>query len=862
MATKLAYKTGNWTDDTIWGTATETGTATTTTSTAGTRYSSPFTAPSTSNFCLGGVVYPYAIINTSMGASSTYTLTLQEYNGSSWVNKSTATYTDADLRDYLQYPLATSTHAIVFMKFASPYQYTTTTAGYYRFSMARTSTTSSATFYAESGTVLWAMTVDDRNGAPTSSENAIIAGSVGSQITVTVDGAVTCGSNTGTDGTNYANASIITAPMSSKALTVAWLGKVNADLTQNTTLTLNGGLSVFNGEFHFGTLANPIPLNYTAKLILAPKTNYNLGSIINCYKLASDGTAPFSFVGQTKTYQTNYVSGTGTSASPLIVSNGTGWIVGDIIAFSGSIYSAREYRYIKTVNSSTSFILSSTLGGSEAALSSTHYNTDWALNLSRNSGISSGTDDKRWNMTCQCNGTDKFLMYYAMANNIGSATASNVAFNLALGARHGYTVEGCGFHSIGDTTTAVNGAAIYSVSTAQDNIFRNNVVYVTNSITYFLSLGLKVSDPTKVCNVYQIGGPSYGIYISGYGNNVDNFHIRNASTSYATSYTYAGFYLAGSNNTFSNFSANGCRCAGVTIVSGANNVKLKNSTFGTVNPNQSVGDICVSSAAGDFSIATFDSCLFTSITPVIFYTTDLYGYTLNTTGSKYSFQNFNSLTDNGVHYVNKPEGTLTRTAVGLADETIRTTGGSCYRFQSETSDANLEWSQDIPTGNIQNKTMLLGVWVKINSANYWAGINQMPRLTVNYDNGTTAYAEAGQTTDWQFIHIPITPTTTFPQITLTCSTKTDATTIDAYVYFTDLAVLYPAGYQLELGTLSNFAFGEPLMPTIATNVSAADVWAYDPDSVASGTIGEEINIIKDKTSKGLTTGEFIALKDG
>ncbi len=63
--------------------------------------------------------------------------------------------------------------------------------------------------------------------------------------------------------------------------------------------------------------------------------------------------------------------------------------------------------------------------------------------------------------------------------------------------------------------------------------------------------------------------------------------------------------------------------------------------------------------------------------------------------------------------------------------------------------------------------MMIGMWVKINNVAYWAGTHQMPRINVNYDNGTIVYAEATQTTEWQFVYISFSPTTTYGEITVT-----------------------------------------------------------------------------------------------
>lgn len=183
------------------------------------------------------------------------------------------------------------------------------------------------------------------------------------------------------------------------------------------------------------------------------------------------------------------------------------------------------------------------------------------------------------------------------------------------------------------------------------------------------------------------------------------------------------------------------------------------------------------------------------------------------------------------------------TGDGLSDTTVHTSGTGKFgvRFEPLSSTDLLDWEFTCPTGNIQNKDMMVGVWVKINSATFYAGTHQLPRLTIDYDDGTTAYVQASQTTDWQFLPLPFTPTTTYGQIIITLSGMTDATSTNAYVYWDDFTVLYPAGYKLDLGGMDLFADGYPVTPPIATVLSALDVWsAADTVDYGTDTMGNKL----------------------
>lgn len=192
-------------------------------------------------------------------------------------------------------------------------------------------------------------------------------------------------------------------------------------------------------------------------------------------------------------------------------------------------------------------------------------------------------------------------------------------------------------------------------------------------------------------------------------------------------------------------------------------------------------------------------------------------------GSSFKVIKFNAVAGDDRNY-NK-YGYIVATGSGLTDTTVHTSGTGKYGVRFEpTSSANLlTWEYDIPTGDIQNKTMFVGVWCKINSATYYAGTHQLPRLTITYDQTSTAYAQAAQSTAWQLLIVPITPTTTYGQITVTHSARTDATTTNAYVYWDDAMVAYPPNVSLDLGGMDLWADALPVVPPIAIPISAKTV---------------------------------------
>jgi hypothetical protein len=194
-------------------------------------------------------------------------------------------------------------------------------------------------------------------------------------------------------------------------------------------------------------------------------------------------------------------------------------------------------------------------------------------------------------------------------------------------------------------------------------------------------------------------------------------------------------------------------------------------------------------------------------------------------------------------------GNFVRCGDGLGDTTVRTTGARKFsiRFQPIHSTNVLSWKQTIPTGNIQNKTMNVNVWVKINNAAYYAGTHTKPTLRVRYDNATEITAVALGNTDWQQLNVSFTPTTTYGQIEVSVEGATDATTTNAYFYVDDMNVAFPAGVQVDLGGLDLWANALPVAPAIATMPALAGVWdELLAAHTVSGSFGKWIKDLVDK----------------
>lgn len=107
-------------------------------------------------------------------------------------------------------------------------------------------------------------------------------------------------------------------------------------------------------------------------------------------------------------------------------------------------------------------------------------------------------------------------------------------------------------------------------------------------------------------------------------------------------------------------------------------------------------------------------------------------------------------------------------------------------------------------------------------------------ILVNLATGNFNTAVATAKTDLQLLAVPITASTTTGIMSMQIDGYTDQTGTDATVYYDDVAILFPAGHQINLGSLDEWSYGQPITPPIATLLSANDVRSV-PISSLNGT---------------------------
>lgn len=342
--------------------------------------------------------------------------------------------------------------------------------------------------------------------------------------------------------------------------------------------------------------------------------------------------------------------------------------------------------------------------------------------------------------------------------------------------------------------------------------------------------------------------PYFSMYLQGANNTYTDIRTNNANCA-----------VAGTNQSFTRLSVdNVTTIAGLIFVATTVNAEFTDCAFGQKKVNGS----SLGALTGTYVTAMFRNCLFDAAVA------SASAYTALSVGSLLRLATANQIANNHLTYA--PTGITQSVGDGLPDTTVHTAGAGKFalRFEPQSSTNRLEWTHDAPTGNIQGLTMTVAVWCKINAAAYYAGVHQLPRLTVNYDDGTLAFAQALANTGWQLLSVVFTPATAFGQITITMSGMTDAVGANAYVYWDDGLMLYPASYVLNMGGMDLFADALPVTPLIATVFSAQDVWTAQTITMNGlGTIGKLLvdNVdtpvsTRAEAATALSTADWTALR--
>lgn len=458
-------------------------------------YGATFTAPNTTNYATGVLVY----VASNTSTAGTVTAHLEE-NSAGWVTKaSSSAITATTFKQYTFY----------YFRFGTPYLFAATTANYYRIRFTGSGRSGTLNFASAttSTSVPAFMATDDRHTAPTVGTDSIfVMGANGTPATITVDG-TTNGCGLGSDTTlvtesiYYTNDQSLESRRLTNAVNIGQDGILDWDNTASSTLTVRGNMYIYSG----GTWRMDGSADQTKDLKLVMDMT-NCTSTTGGYGIGKGRLGYMDLTGAPKSsttlWKTTVASGIGTAADPLITTDAVDWIVGDKISIPTSSDRATnvtesETKFIKTKNSSTSYVLSNTAGGVESGITAAYHTyTTYLLNITRNVLITTSNV-----------ATPTLIGLYLMSHDINIATI---------------TMEWCKFENTGSATSAGNGSSIsgkegVTVGFYSDAVFQGKYIVFENPISRALfmqgpnvpgydTVGMITCN--QIANNYGVGGVS------------------------------------------------------------------------------------------------------------------------------------------------------------------------------------------------------------------------------------------------------------------------------------------------------------------------------------------------------------------
>jgi hypothetical protein len=905
MALYGAWQTGDWSSTSTWATLIQSTISQANpygSVTATPLYTNTLTALNTSDSWRGAYL-PF----NSFPANSSFTITLQEYDGSTW-SDTTATATA------YSYAVNGGTRW-GFAKFGTPYTPTTTSTDYYRLKLVKLTGAGSIQLYGTSGTAPSCMIASvSPVSTPGTGDDVLIAGDMTNvsgttnPITVTVDTNVTIGS--GQNSYGFGGSSSTMFP----AISIDSGGRLKASRTASATLLVKQMivLSYTDGELDYGKTSDRIPSTYKATLMYDTSNNFGYVGIRYSGTMNPAQSYYLSFVGASKAYiKTNYSSGLGTAASPLITSDPVDWSVGDQIvvtpsagyttyantaptsltytdatgynrryftltfaaahsfkvgdriilsgftpaAYNGTAFtvdevpstttlriygftstgitanatvmgtvvghtSKSEYRYIKTKNSTTSYVLCTTAGGAEDALQYSPATTADIYNLSSSVQV---TVNKR-NQSCMYTfdagaaNTTADPTWWILDNCRMDYAGYGGPYNLGILA-NGYTA-GSSSATINNTVFwAPAGTVIYDSVTPHSTWNISNVVFAgfQSGMTY----AMVTSGYNKTfTNIYAVDISGNFISSSGSSNTYRVLRLwaiapePNSSPAIvlfgnAFSNLFISAYIQGVNS--------GTINRGISLNGSLSN-KFLNSEFGTVTKHYDTDIYCTSST---LNTMVFENCLFGS-------TNLITNYLNQFNGSEIAFQKYQQTTNKHRWYTNT--GSARSTGAGLEDTTVKTAGSLNLVLLPENNTVGFAWEFNV-LAPATSLSFINGYLQK--NATFGSSIAKVELWLPGSDTSSTADASltADNTTGtWQAFNVYKLYSGTAPGLS-TVRITAISSTAGAYVYVADLFN--------SVGALNLWNSGKPAKQIAITDFSAvpAAVWGFPDGNTISSTMG-------------------------
>lgn len=754
------------------------------------------TAPNTTNQALGVIL---AIV--TLPTTANWTVELME----SGVSKASGTINLADFRA-----------GFCYVRFTTPYTFTTTAAGAYTIKVTSSSGTQGSLRTITAGN-LWNLIVYNTNTTLGATDDAWIGGFVNAGITTKT---LTISGTSNSWGSGADNAMVSTTQWSMGAATTIFNGgSLIFDTAASTTLTQLGSIIVYrNGLFDMRANASDITKVSTL--------SFNQQATDGRFGILHPGNALAGQVlttGKTVPVYAQFASGTGTAANPVVTQAAHGLSVNDELIFGGATdYLKNERRYVISIPSSTQLVLSSTLGGAENALTQTHAVGSYVGNLTRNSIIKNTTTTAGfWIMNFDSNQTPVSSYNYTRAEYPNCLSGKGIAIN-------------------GASTTVVNGndathdgfVVYHNSAAARNTITVTGVVaqtitgvilYNTRGTNYAAQSGYCMqSASNKTVNyLLHFADPSgttnaAGISLNGaVSNTINNFHSYGANANNGSS-GYALGIFSSFNNVLNNCSINGSRVQGIYYSSSLNNT-FNNISMGVAGTNA----IDLFTVSSTYNTALFNNGTFSSATLISNYLNQL-------DGSDIKFHKYQATAHKHRWYTNR--GYANATGTGLEDTTVRTAGSYNIELNPENNSGGFVW--EFTVKSIVDQISFLKAYLRKNTT-MGTSVAKVELFMPGTDTTGTAdaiFTASNTTGTWQDFVIGKAYTGT---------ENTEALIRVTAISATAGAAIYLADFYDSTDALNSWFEAKPTKTVAPTDFTAVAglLWSYPDTGTTSGTMG-------------------------